>query len=57
VVLARRTDVTLRGAVDPLALLEALQERDPRAYQIMLQVCVRVGVGVVVFFFGGGGMP
>lgn len=38
VVLARRTDVAIEGRVEPLALLEALQERDPRAYQIMLQV-------------------
>ena len=43
VVLARRTDVAIEGQVEPLALLEALQERDPRAYQIMLQV--RVGDG------------
>ena len=34
VVLARRSDVTFRGKLDPLALLEALQERDPRAYQV-----------------------
>lgn len=38
VVLARRTDVSIRGRVDPLALLEALQERDPRAYQLLLQM-------------------
>lgn len=36
VVLARRTDLHLGGTVDPLSLLEALQERDPRAYQFML---------------------
>jgi len=34
VVLARRSDVTFSGDLDPLALLEALQERDPRAYQV-----------------------
>ena len=34
VVLARRSDVTFSGELDPLALLEALQERDPRAYQV-----------------------
>lgn len=49
VVLARRTDVAIEGQVEPLALLEALQERDPRAYQIMLQV--RVGD-----VWGGGSM-
>ena len=38
VVLARRTDVTLAGRLDPLALLEALHERDPRAYQLALQM-------------------
>eukprot|EP00887_Chlorella_sp_A99_P005642 scaffold1.g5642.t1 len=38
VVLARRTDVTLEGRLDPLSLLEALQERDPRAYQVALQM-------------------
>lgn len=38
VVLARRTDVAISGRLDPLSLLEALGERDPRAYQIMLQV-------------------
>ena len=38
VVLARRTDVSITGRLDPLSLLEALGERDPRAYQIMLQV-------------------
>lgn len=37
VVLARRTDVAISGRLDPLCLLEALGERDPRAYQIMLQ--------------------
>lgn len=36
--LARRTDVAITGRLDPLSLLEALGERDPRAYQIMLQV-------------------
>ena len=36
VVLARRSDVLFRGALDPLALLEALQDRDPRAYQVCL---------------------
>ena len=47
VVLARRTDVAIEGRVEPLALLEALQERDPRAYQTMLQArggCCRGGV-------------
>ena len=34
VVLAGRSDVTFRGELDPLALLEALQERDLRAYQV-----------------------
>ena len=34
VVLARRSDVLFRGQLDPLALLETLQDRDPRAYQV-----------------------
>ena len=34
VVLARRSNVVFCGDLDPLALLEALQERDPRAYQV-----------------------
>jgi hypothetical protein len=34
VVLARRSDVDVRGRVCPLALLEALAARDPRAYQV-----------------------
>ena len=38
VVLARRSDVAFRGALDALQLLAALQERDPRAYQFCLQV-------------------
>lgn len=38
VVLARRTDLQLQGHLDPLSLLGALQERDPRAYQILLQL-------------------
>ena len=38
VVLARRSDVQFRGTLDPLLLLEALQERDPRAYQFCLQL-------------------
>ncbi|KAK9806829.1 hypothetical protein WJX72_004058 [[Myrmecia] bisecta] len=38
VVLARRSDVQFRGLLDPLALLQTLQERDPRAYQIYLQL-------------------
>lgn len=38
VVLARRTDVQVEGKVDPISLLEALQERDPRAYQVLLQL-------------------
>ena len=37
VVLARRTDVRVRGDVDPLALLSALEDKDPRAYQVLLQ--------------------
>ena len=37
VVLARRSDVLLRGQLDPLALLETLQDRDPRAYQVNLR--------------------
>ena len=31
--------------LDPLSLLEALQERDPRAYQLLLQVCMRMRAG------------
>ncbi|DBA90081.1 TPA: hypothetical protein ACH3X1_003400 [Trebouxia sp. C0004] len=38
VVLARRSDVKFSGKLDPLALLHALQERDPRSYQIYLQL-------------------
>ncbi|GAB4817906.1 hypothetical protein N2152v2_004952 [Parachlorella kessleri] len=47
VVLARRTDIMLSGQLEPLSLLEALQarlhgivarERDPRAYQVLLQL-------------------
>ncbi len=38
IVLARRTDLQLEGHIDPLTLLEALQERDPRAYQVFLQL-------------------
>ena len=38
VVLARRSDLLIRGAVDPLVLLKVLQDRDPRAYQIMIQL-------------------
>jgi isochorismate synthase / 2-succinyl-5-enolpyruvyl-6-hydroxy-3-cyclohexene-1-carboxylate synthase / 2-succinyl-6-hydroxy-2,4-cyclohexadiene-1-carboxylate synthase / o-succinylbenzoate synthase len=38
IVLARRTDLQLEGHLDPLTLLEALQERDPRAYQVFLQL-------------------
>ena len=38
VVLARRSDVRFTGALDPLTLLATLQERDPRAYQFLLQV-------------------
>lgn len=38
VVLARRTDFELRGRPDPLELLTALQERDPRAYQLLLEL-------------------
>lgn len=38
VVLARRSDVEFRGTLDPLLLLAALQERDPRAYQFCVQL-------------------
>ncbi|KAG7671813.1 putative Protein PHYLLO, chloroplastic [Nannochloris sp. 'desiccata'] len=38
IVLARRTDLHVEGHLDPLTLLEALQERDPRAYQIFFQL-------------------
>jgi isochorismate synthase/2-succinyl-5-enolpyruvyl-6-hydroxy-3-cyclohexene-1-carboxylate synthase/2-succinyl-6-hydroxy-2,4-cyclohexadiene-1-carboxylate synthase/O-succinylbenzoate synthase len=38
IVLARRTNLDVAGHLDPLTLLEALQERDPRAYQIFLQL-------------------
>lgn len=38
VVLARRSRLQLQGAVDPLYLLETLTDRDPRAYQLLLQV-------------------
>ena len=37
-VLARRTAWPLARAMDGVALLEALQERDPRAYQVYLSV-------------------
>ncbi|CAG9463771.1 unnamed protein product [Pedinophyceae sp. YPF-701] len=38
-VLARRTDIGLEGPpLDPLSLLSALQEKDPRAYQVLLQL-------------------
>ncbi len=33
-VLARRTELRVMGRLPPLELLEALQERDPRAYQL-----------------------
>ncbi|KAL6744836.1 ADC synthase, partial [Haematococcus lacustris] len=36
VVLARRSRVAVTGALDALWLLEALQERDPRAYQLYM---------------------
>ena len=39
VVLARRSDVLFRGHLDPLVLLETLQERDPRAYQVTSAAC------------------
>lgn len=38
VVLARRSDVIFQGSLDPACLLEALQERDPRAYQLLLRL-------------------
>jgi len=38
VVLARRTDLSLRGETDPLRVLAALQERDTRAYQIYIEL-------------------
>jgi isochorismate synthase / 2-succinyl-5-enolpyruvyl-6-hydroxy-3-cyclohexene-1-carboxylate synthase / 2-succinyl-6-hydroxy-2,4-cyclohexadiene-1-carboxylate synthase / o-succinylbenzoate synthase len=38
VVLARKTEMRIHGVIDPLALLQALQDRDPRAYQVMLQL-------------------
>jgi isochorismate synthase/2-succinyl-5-enolpyruvyl-6-hydroxy-3-cyclohexene-1-carboxylate synthase/2-succinyl-6-hydroxy-2,4-cyclohexadiene-1-carboxylate synthase/O-succinylbenzoate synthase len=38
VVLARRTDIDVSGRLAPASLLEALQERDPRAYQCLLHL-------------------
>lgn len=38
VVLARRTDVELEGTMEAAGLLAALQERDPRAYQLYLEL-------------------
>eukprot|EP00873_Tetraselmis_striata_P011091 jgi/Tetstr1/431355/TSEL_021046.t1 len=38
VVLARRWKVDLEGRVDPLELLEALQDRDSRPYQLLLRM-------------------
>ncbi|GFR45865.1 hypothetical protein Agub_g7316 [Astrephomene gubernaculifera] len=34
VVMARRTSMRLEGRLDPLHVLQSLQERDPRAYQL-----------------------
>lgn len=36
VVLARRSDVVFHGHLDPMILLETLQDRDPRAYQVRI---------------------
>ncbi|KAG1664092.1 hypothetical protein FOA52_013276 [Chlamydomonas sp. UWO 241] len=36
VVAARRTTLRTRGTLDPLYLLEAVQDRDPRAYQVYI---------------------
>ncbi|GAX76586.1 hypothetical protein CEUSTIGMA_g4032.t1 [Chlamydomonas eustigma] len=36
VVAARRTDIRTQGQLDPLYLLEAVQDKDPRAYQVYL---------------------
>lgn len=38
VVMARRTGLAFDGHLEPLQLLAALQERDPRAYQLYLSV-------------------
>ena len=38
VVLARRTDLSLDGTLDPVALVRGLQDKDPRAYQVMIQL-------------------
>ena len=38
VVLARKTVVNLQKKIDPLALLEGVAEKDPRAYQVALQL-------------------
>lgn len=37
-VLARRTDIQIDGRLNALDLLQALQERDPKAYQVYLQM-------------------
>ncbi|KAK9847737.1 hypothetical protein WJX84_001736 [Apatococcus fuscideae] len=37
-VLARQTNVHFNGSLDPLNLLAALQERDPRSYQLFIQL-------------------
>ncbi|MEW5311204.1 MAG: hypothetical protein WDW38_002939 [Sanguina aurantia] len=38
VVMARRSDFEVAGHLDPIHVLEALQERDPRSYQIYLDM-------------------
>lgn len=52
VVLARRSDVSFRGSLDPLLLLETLQEREPRAYQFCLQLPGRLPGGQRAAFLG-----
>ncbi|KAK9841086.1 hypothetical protein WJX84_008308 [Apatococcus fuscideae] len=37
-VLARQTNISFDGRLDPLNLLAALQERDPRSYQLFIQL-------------------
>ncbi|KAK9805814.1 hypothetical protein WJX73_002942 [Symbiochloris irregularis] len=37
VVMARRSDITIQGQLSGLSLLQALQERDPQAYQVYLR--------------------
>jgi hypothetical protein len=38
VVMARRTTLEMGQTVDPLVILECLQERDPSAYQFLIQL-------------------